>query len=320
MEIEQHIVGFTPEGDVILRYTLTNNSGLSVTLLNSGAAIESIIAPNGKRLTLSYPDVKDYLSDSLYMGKCVGRYAGRIAKGSIELDGVKYKLTSNERTTHYNGGINSLASKLWQARYEDDMIVFSYISPASEEGYPSELGIEVGYTLTENNELSITVMAESDGKTVANIAPFIYFTLGEDSEIMINSNSYVELDNKLLPNGNISEAHDTIYDFSEYKAITDEYDDYWIVDFERESIVKHHATLRSKESGVEVDILSTQPLLYMSSCDTIEGCGFNYNGEEFKEREAVLIAPQNIAYDTIDRVVIDKGERYHQQTIYKFKF
>ncbi len=315
MELEQHIVGFTSEGEVIIRYTMTNSSGMRVTLLNCGAAIESITSPLERELTITYPSYKEYLSDSLSMGKCVGRYAGRIAKGALTIDEINYKLSSNEGTTHLNGGVSSFSSKLWQARSEGDMVVFSYISPNGEEGYPGELGVEIGYTLTDNNELSVTIMGESDNSTIVNIAPFVYFSFGSEARLSINATKQVVLGRKSIPTGELSEL-----DLREPQVINQEIDDYWLIEDNSPNIIKHHATLESGDGEVKLEVRSTQPMLYVSSCDDIEGCGFNSKGEELSSREATLLAPMNIAYNSINRVLLRGGERYHHQTIYAFKF
>ncbi len=318
MEIEQHIVGFTEEGEVILRYTLTNSCGMVVTLLNYGAAIESIKSPAGNHLTITYPSYKDYISDSLMMGKCVGRCAGRIAKGAIDINGIKYRLSTNEGTTHLNGGVVGFSSRLWQARSEQDMVVMSYLSPASEEGYPSELGVEVGFTLTENNELSVTVMAASEGTTIVNIVPYVYFSYSDGDMITINGDMYLELNRRGIPNGELLPTKETIYDFSAPKRVDNEYDDYWIIELDNDNVLKEHATLY--RSGVEVNIRSTQPVLNMSSCSDIEGCGYSIYGEELQNGDGVLLVPLNVPFDTADRLLLNEGDKYHHQTVYAFKF
>lgn len=320
MDIEQHIIGFSSEGEVVLRYVLTNKNGMVVTLLNIGATVESILSPDQMALTITYPSYTNYLSDSLYMGKIVGRAAGRIAKGRVEINDKVYKLTSNEGTTHYNGGVSSFGSKNWQARGEDNMVVFSYLSPSNEEGYPAEFGVEVGYTLTDDNELCVTVVGKGDSDTIVNIAPFIYFLLENDSEIKIFGKKVVDFGKKSLPLGSLSDVKETIYDFSCYSPIKEEYSDYWEIDPNNENRLKDICSLRSEEKKVEINIRSTQSMLFMDSCDEIEGCGFNNKGEELVDREGLLLVPMNVAYDGVNRLLLNEGERYEHHTVYRFNF
>lgn len=319
MEVEQEIVGFNGDGEVIIRYTLNNSVGMRVTLLNTGAAVESISLPGKGFMTLSYPSYKDYMSDSLLMGKCVGRVAGRVAKSRIVIDGEVYKLSSNEGTTHLNGGVSSFASRLWQARFEREMVVFSYVSMAGEEGYPSEFGLEVGYTLSDDNTLGMTIIGEADADTIANVAPFIYFTLGSDMELKIESSDYFPLDKKLLPKGGVESVGGTEYDYREYRSVGTDIDDYWLVDNHKEEQLNAICSLRSSSRAVELQIHSSQRALYFSSCSSIEGCGVDREGEELQDSCAVLLSPMAVAGDPSENLILRVGRKYHHYTTYNFK-
>lgn len=323
MEIEQFIVGFTAEGEVVLRYTLSNASGMRVDLLNIGAAVESITSPQDVALTLSYPSYTNYLTDSLCMGKVVGRYAGRIAKGKLSVKGESYKLNTNEGTTHLRGGIGGLSTKLWQGRSEEDMLVFSYISPEGEEGYPAELGMEIGYTLTDNNELIVTHIGASNAATVVSTSSFIYFTLGAEASVQVNSKARLTLDKKLIPTGEVEELSDANPYSLEVARTLDtelEYDDYYLINKHKEQCLNEHCSVVSKEKGVRLSILSTHSALYLNSCDDIEGCGFNAKGEELTNREGLLLAPMSVAYNNFDTLTIEAEQTYHHQIRYKFEF
>lgn len=71
MNIEKKSV-VSPKGDITL-YTLTNNSGASVTLSSLGAGIVSVVVPDkdGKMadVALGYANPVDYIGD----GPCAGK-------------------------------------------------------------------------------------------------------------------------------------------------------------------------------------------------------------------------------------------------------
>ena len=72
MDIEQNIWGFTPQGEAVILYTMTNARGASVRLTNIGAAVVSIEVPDREGrmadVTLGYDDFKSYFND----GPCMG--------------------------------------------------------------------------------------------------------------------------------------------------------------------------------------------------------------------------------------------------------
>lgn len=347
MEIEQEVLGFSPQGEVIIKYTLTNSSKVKVTIINIGAAVTSIEMENRKgeikNILLGYPTYKEYLSDSLYMGKCVGRYAGRIDKSRFNIDDRTYKLSSNSGTMHLNGGITPFSQKIWSSRVEQDMVVFSYVSAPLEEGYPGEFGLEVGYSLSEESELQITVIGEADEDTIVNIAPFLYFNLngvsgssnGLDMELKIYSSEYVPLTSKMLIKGGVASVENTPMDFTDYKIISKDidhdfenlqfsqgYDNYWNIDKWQKGAMNDVCSLRSISSGIEVEVKSTQPSLYFSSCGEIEYCGVDVDGNDLKNCAAVIVSPQNISNLVDDKIFISPilrlGDTYQHNTIYKF--
>ena len=77
-------------------YRLENESGAWVELSTLGACIAGVAVPDkdGKigEVALAYADPADYIADGPCLGKCPGRYANRIAKGHLEVDGTLYQL------------------------------------------------------------------------------------------------------------------------------------------------------------------------------------------------------------------------------------
>ena len=67
MDIEQNIWGFTPEGEAVILYTMTNGAGAQVRLSNIGAGIVSIVVPDREGrmadVALGYDDFKSYFND-----------------------------------------------------------------------------------------------------------------------------------------------------------------------------------------------------------------------------------------------------------------
>src|SRR5215831_7919917 len=78
------------------------------------------------------------------------------------------------------------------------------------EGYPFHYLIEVKYELSTNNFLSIQTVVTNTGDTDMPLSDgwHPYFRLGEtvnDLDVMFNTNTMLEFDNRLLPTGNFIE-------------------------------------------------------------------------------------------------------------------
>jgi aldose 1-epimerase len=88
------------ENTAVTEYTITNPSGMQVSILNYGGTVTKIITKdkNGKDgdVILGYDSLSGYLQkNNPYFGCLVGRYANRIANAKFTLDGTTYTLAAN---------------------------------------------------------------------------------------------------------------------------------------------------------------------------------------------------------------------------------
>ncbi|MDD2330924.1 MAG: galactose-1-epimerase, partial [Bacteroidales bacterium] len=135
MEATQYIHGYSPKGEAIVSYKLTNKNGAYVQFCNIGAAVTGIGIPDRKGIVKDvvpgYENIMDYFQDGPYLGKTVGRYANRIAGGHFTLNGKKHQLAINNGPNHLHGGPQSMCRQVWVSRIEDgdDAVSFTYASP-----------------------------------------------------------------------------------------------------------------------------------------------------------------------------------------------
>ena len=226
-------------GNDIMSYTITNKNGAYVTLLNYGGIISKLCVPDRNGVlgdvVCGFDSVNDYFADrSTYTGSLVGRYANRISDGGFTLDGVFYPIANNESGRwHLHGGNCGFNRRIWSAEVNDsdNSVAFSLYSPHLEEGYPGNLSVKVTYTFDDENALTIRYEAQTDMKTPLNMTNHAYFNLNGydggsvlEQELMINADTYDELDDKLIPVGEPVKVEGTEFDFRKMRKIGQGYD------------------------------------------------------------------------------------------------
>ncbi|MBR1780147.1 MAG: galactose mutarotase, partial [Oscillospiraceae bacterium] len=174
--------GITRNGEAVQRYTLTNDRGMQVQLLSFGCAIQRIVVPKADGtavdVALGYDDLAGYEAGSSCFGAFVGRYANRIKGARFELNGAVYQLPPNDGPNHLHG---VLKEQVFDGTIEDGGVTFRKVSPDGEEGFPGNLTLEVRYTLSEDNALTLSYRATTDAPTVVNLTNHTYFNLnGQD--------------------------------------------------------------------------------------------------------------------------------------------
>lgn len=205
---------------------LENRNGLSVTLLEMGGAIQSILMPdrNGRLLdiVLGYDDPAAYPGGSCF-GAFVGRFANRIGKGEFPLNGRTVHVTVNEGVNSLHGG-HGYHLRPWKLEKSASGALLSLHDPDGEEGFPGNVDVQVEVTLTEDNELIFDYRATTDADTVINLTNHSFFNLSGaetilDHELMIASDAYLEVDSGLIPTGKLIDVTGTDFDFRTRRPI-----------------------------------------------------------------------------------------------------
>lgn len=346
MNIEQEIFGFSAENEAVVLYTMTNSSGAKLKLMNIGAAIVSIEVPdregNLRDVALGYRFHQDYMNDGAAVGKTVGRYANRIAGGRFTLNDVVYKLARNNAPNHLHGGPTGFANRIWVSRVEGDRVVFSYTSIAGEEGYPGELGVEVAYDWTEDNKVEIALFAGGTEDTIVNLTNHSYFNLNGDGngdildhELKLYASRWLPTNATQIPTGEFAPVEGTPMDFTtptkigagidaDFEAIKigSGYDHCWAVDGYEASKVSPVAELYSAESGISLEITSTQPGVQVYTANWLDDSAQDKQGRDYYPRAGVAIECQNFPdapnQPSFPSAVLKAGETYTQYIAFKF--
>lgn len=321
------------EGNDVKRVTL-KGGGLTAHVLNYGACLQGLrLEGHNGSLILGYERFDDYLNHSQYFGATVGRFANRIKNGHFQIDGNSYQVDQNEVSGHHlHGGISGISNRIWQI--EDAglrHIKLSIMDPDGQSGYPGNCKITCSISLLDGGVFRVTYQSKTDQTTIANIAHHSYFNLDGsddvyDHELQIAAQSYLTVDDGLIPTGDPVAVEGTDFDFRTLRPIRTQdgfvgYDHNFCLSGERTN--KHHVTtIRSGKSGVELNVFSGEPGIQFYAGGGIKPSVVGLNGKTYGAGSGFCLetqiwpdAPNNLTYPNATLTV---GETRIQETDYVF--
>ncbi len=177
VEVTATDFGTTPQGEDVSEFTLSNDQGMTVRILNYGGIIRSISVPDAQGniddVVLGYDTLDEYVRDDNYFGSLIGRYGNRIAGGRFELSGETYELERNNNGNHLHSGSTGFHKQVWQAEPfttgETAGVRLRLVSPDGQGGYPGTLTTTAVYELNQDNELHLTLEATTDVPTPVSL-------------------------------------------------------------------------------------------------------------------------------------------------------
>lgn len=217
-------------------YAITNNVGSVLKMSNLGCTVMSLTMPDVvgvfENVLLEFENPEDYTKTGQISTIC-GRVANSTSFGKFMLDGVEYntneEIDSSVKKALYSGKLG-LDKKKWHLLerknfpYKDNQLVFYYVSPDKEDGFPGNLLIFAAYTLTDNQELVVEFYAFTDKTTICNLTQKLYFNLGgikenrtakniENTLVRLNCDRVMEIKKGGIPTGKLLSVEGTDLDF-----------------------------------------------------------------------------------------------------------
>jgi len=231
--------GRMPDGQEVRIHTLRNRSGMQVRVMDLGATVTEILAPdrNGQltNILLGSQSFDDYRKGFAGSASVIGRVANRIRNARFPLDGREVRVTANMGEHHIHGGREGFASKVWSATtgssHHSAFVRFHRRSPDGEEGFPGNLDVSVTYTLTDSGEVRLDYEATTDGATVVNLTNHAYFNLAGTGDVLshqlqVLADRYTVADRLLIPTGPEAPVEGTGLDFRQPHAIGERIEQY----------------------------------------------------------------------------------------------
>ena len=336
------------DGKPVSLYTLKNGD-LVMQVTNFGARVVSLWVPdrdgNYEDVELGYDNIRSYTDNpgERFLGAVVGPYANRIAGGRFVLDGKEYDLPKNDKGQTLHGGMKGVDMVVWDVvSVSDTSIVFSYLHPDGQDGFPGNVDIDMIYTLTPDNSFRVDYSAVTDAPTYFNISHHSFFNLKGvgngtvlDNVMVINASHTTPVDGHLIPTGEIADVTGTPFDFREPHAIGERigadneqlrngngYDHNWILDRESEGDIEFAASVYEPASGRFMEVFTDQPAMQFYSGNFFDGSVSGKYGKPMRHRESIALEtqkyPDSPNHPDFPSTRLDPGQEYTHTCIYRF--
>ncbi|MGL4654792.1 MAG: aldose epimerase family protein [Sarcina sp.] len=342
MKIVENIIGKF-KGIDVRKYTVDNEKGFSVSILNLGATITEINTldkhGNSENIVLSYENEEVYFQNPSYYGATVGRTSGRIEGGKFTLNGEIYKLFKNYGVNSGHGGEIGFNKRIFEAQTKINeksiSVIFTRESKDMEEEYPGNLKVKIEYEIFEDNRILFKVNGKSDKDTLMNITNHSYFNLSGNYKrdilnhtLEMNTDKFLEIDEYGGVTGDIKEAIEE-FDFNIEKEIGKDinkenpqlklgygYDHPFMFKDEGKVILKDN------ESGRKLTIKTDYPSVVVYTQNFIDSEKLKYEVKS-KKRNGICLEVQNppIGYKEKfkEHSILKKDEEYNKKTEYIFE-
>lgn len=334
------------DGKAVRLYSLSNKHGAEAHLINQGAKLVSLIVPSRTGWTdvvIGHDSLQEYLdSEEAYFGAICGRYANRVAKGSFSLDGNSYQLPINNGPNALHGGLKGFNAVIWDAeQLASNKISFSYTAADGEEGYPGELSVQVTYTLTEDNELTIEYHASTSKPTILNLTNHSYFNLSGDGDqsvhdhtLQIDAQEYLPTDETAIPYGAPAPVLGSPMDFTTPHLVGERIDaDFdqlrWARGYDHTYILDkplgklgRAARCSSPKTGIVMEVYTDQPGVQLYTGNWMSGNMRGKHGHRYPARAALCLETQHYP-DSPNRpeypsTRLNPGEEFRSVTAFRF--
>lgn len=328
-------------------FILKNQQGMEVCITNFGGRIVSVMVPdkegNMRDVVLGFDSIQDYMKYPSDFGASIGRYANRINKGQITIDGVTFQLPQNNFGHCLHGGPKGFQYQIFNVdSISTQTLILSYLAKNGEEGFPGNLTCQITFCLTDNNAIDIRYSAETDRTTVVNMTNHSYFNLDGDPAqsntnylLTINADYYTPIDSTFMTTGEIAKVEGTDMDFRipvtigkrinnymfEQLKNGNGYDHNWILNTQGD-IHQKCATLESLKTGITLDVYTNEPGIQVYTGNFLDGSLIGKKGVVYNQRASVCLETQKYP-DTPNKpnwptALLKPGEKYNSRCIYKF--
>jgi len=351
MKVTKKTFGILSNGKKVFLYTLKAGD-LCLSLSSFGATWTSLMVPSrwgGKRdVLLGFSGFDGYLNNGPYMGVTAGRFANRIGGGCFTLGGRIFRLDKNDGPNTLHGGRRAFDKLPWESEsFEENggvYVRFELESPDGDCGFPGKVRAAVTYGVTKANEIVAVYEAKAGAATPVNLTNHAYFNLaGEGNgdilshEVKLDSSSYLEVDDALIPTGRLLPVRNSPFDFRRRKPVRqdmkaeyggsgddsapDGYDHCFIVDGDPGKL-RSCAEVLEPESGLSMKVFTTQPGVQFYTGNMLRGIS-GKAGSVYAKHSGFCLETQHFPdspnKQDFPSCVFGPGQDYCEKSIFGFE-
>lgn len=348
MKSTRELFGKHNNQDVHL-YTLENDNGMVVKIMDFGATITSVTIPdsdgNPVSIACGFDTFDEYFSDvykanAPYFGCTVGRYCSQIKDAKFSLNGKDYQLAANCGDNNLHGGAIGFDKKIWNVNTFDlggkAGLEFSLLSKDMEEGFPGNVGVVLTIELSDKNEIIFNYYAKPDQDTPFSMTNHSYFNLSgfkqsvEDFEVSVLTNKRLAGDDTGACTGEIIDVTDSADDLREgriikdfHEANGDGFEHFYIFDNEKEKLQKV-AEVKDNASKRSLEVFSTEPCMLFYTAKYMSDELQRSANEKYGKYRAFACEthrwPNGPNIANSPKSIIKAGEEFKSTTIFKISY
>ena len=349
MGIIREVFGHDSHGATVYSYTVTNDHGTRIRLIEMGAALQSLEVAdrdgNFADVVLGYDNVAQYeTANGENFGVVVGRNANRIKDARFMIKGKEYKLAKNSGENNLHSGPDGYSSRRWESEIADNergqAVRFSLVSPDGDQGMPGELHVSVTYILTDDDSVILEYEGVAGDDTIVNLTNHSYFNLAGhasgtvyDQKMWLAASEFTPSDASLIPTGEYRSVKGTPMDFTEPKAIGEDinadyepliiaggYDHNFVLDNKGE--VELAGSLYDEKSGRFMEVFTQMPGIQIYTGNFLSGKVRGKDNCCYGRRSGVCFEsqffPDSVNNMAFESPVAKAGVPFDFVTIYKF--